>query len=58
LRVKIQKGSMPKEKTYKYAMKLITRILMKIHKLNAPQKYEKERKLEKNYSIKKNHYMQ
>jgi hypothetical protein len=49
---------MQREKTYKYAMKLITRILMKIHKLNAPQKYEKERKLEKNYSIKKNHYMQ
>jgi hypothetical protein len=32
------------EKTYKSAMKLITRTLMKIHELNTPQKYEKERK--------------
>jgi hypothetical protein len=32
------------EKTYKSAMKLITRTLIKIHELNTPQKYEKERK--------------
>jgi hypothetical protein len=31
------------EKTYKYSMKLITRTLMKIHELNIPKKYEKER---------------
>jgi hypothetical protein len=46
------------EKTYKSSMKLITRTLMKIHELNTPQKYEKERELEKKDSIKKNHYMQ
>ena len=39
-------------------MKLITRTLMKIYELNTPQKYEKERELEKKDSIEKNHYMQ
>jgi len=32
------------EKIYKSSMKLITRTLMKIHELNTPHKYEKERK--------------
>jgi hypothetical protein len=31
------------EKAYKSTMKLITRTFMKIHELNTPQKYEKER---------------
>jgi hypothetical protein len=45
------------EKTYKFSMKLITTTLMKIHELNTPQKYEKERYLEKKDSIKKKYYM-
>jgi hypothetical protein len=46
------------EKPYKCAIKLIMKTLEKIYELNTPQKYEKERELEKKDPIKKNHYMQ